>query len=124
MKLDAVYVVVRDMNSAREFYGRLFDRPPLLVDERFSGFDLEGALFGLFAARFFSEPVDTHGLVYGNNCVANIRVSDVATEWDRVRSLSPPHLTAIQDTGEYRLFQVVDADGNRVEFYQAVERTA
>ncbi len=124
MRLDALYVVVRDMVSARVFYGRLFDREPVLVNERFSGFDLGGVLFGLFAARFFTEPVDTCGLIYGNNCVANVRVDDIQAEWDRIAKLVPPHLTEIQETGAYRLFQVEDADGNRVEFYQVTGETA
>ena len=124
MRLDALYVVVHDMDSALRFYGRLFGQEPVLVDERFSGFDLGGVLFGLFSARFFTEPVDTCGLTYGNNCVANIRVDDIQTEWDRIANLVPPHLTEIQETGPYRLFQVVDADGNRVEFYQVTDDSA
>lgn len=121
MYLDALYVVVQDMESSRAFYAQLFDREPSLINERFSGFDLGGALFGLFASRFFNEPVDTRGLVYGNNCVANIRVDNIEAEWDRIAKLSPPHLTEVQDTGAYRLFQVEDPDSNRVEFYQVVE---
>ncbi len=39
-------------------------------------------------------------------------------------SRAPSHLTKIQDTGTYRLFQIEDRDGNRVEFYQAAEAVA
>ena len=118
MKLDAMYIVVRDMHAAREFYARLFERDPVLIDDRFSGFDLGGVLFGLFNAGDFSEAVDSHGLVFGNNCVPNIRVSFLDDLYARVQALEPPELTEVQTTGPYRLFQVQDADGNRVEFYE------
>lgn len=118
MKLDALYVVVQDMDTARDFYAALFDRVPTMVDDRFSGFDLGGTLFGLLNASAFREPVDTRGLMYGNNCVANIRVSGLDSEHRRIGRLSPPELTGVQETGAYRLFQVQDRDGNRVEFYE------
>lgn len=121
MKLDALYVVVRDMDAARAFYTTLFDRPPTLIDDRFSGFDLGGVLFGLLNASAFREPVDTRGLTYGNNCVANILVTDLDVEYRRIGRLDPPELTKIQETGAYRLFQVQDRDGNRVEFYQQMK---
>jgi hypothetical protein len=93
MKLDAMYVVVRDMEAAREFYGRIFDRDPVLNDERFSGFDLGGVLFGLFSASHFGETVDSRRLVYGNNCVANVRVSSLGALHARLRALDPPEIT-------------------------------
>jgi catechol 2,3-dioxygenase-like lactoylglutathione lyase family enzyme len=123
MKLDALYVVVQDMTAARTFYARLFEREPALVDDRFSGFDLGGVLFGLLGAAYFGEAVDTRALAYGNNCVPNIRVSDLDGLHARIQALAPPEITAIQDTGTYRLFQVQDADGNRVEFYQTAGGT-
>jgi hypothetical protein len=106
------------MTAACTFYGRLFEREPALVDDRFSGFDLGGVLFGLLSAAHFGEAVDTRPLAYGNNCVPNIRVPDLDGLHARIRALAPPEITGIQDTGRYRLFQVQDADGNRVEFYQ------
>jgi len=120
MRLDALYVVVRDMGGARRFYEALFDRAPKLVDDRFSWFDLGGVLFGLLNAEALGEPVDSSGLVYGNNCVANIRVDSVDAEHERIGKLKPPELTEVQTTGPYRLFQVQDPDGNRVEFYEDV----
>lgn len=118
MKLDAMYVVVRDMAAARAFYAELFGREPVLESERFSGFDLGGGLFGMLSAEHLGEPVDPDELTYGNNCVPNVRVSDLDGLHARVREMDPPRLTPIQRTGPYRLFQVEDADGNRVEFYQ------
>lgn len=120
MKLDAVYIVVTDMSEAKDFYARLFDRAPSIEDDRFSGFDLDGGLFGLLSVNSYGETVDTRPLTYGTNCVANIRVDDVASLRERVKRLDPPHLTEVQDTGAYRLFQVEDPDGNRVEFYEPV----
>lgn len=118
MKLDSLYVVVRDMGEARAFYGQLFERNPVLVDGRFSGFDLDGGLFGLLNAASFGEPVDSTELTYGNNCVGTIRVDDVDAEHARIVLLRPPEVTPIATAGSYRLFQVQDRDGNRVEFYE------
>lgn len=119
MKLDSVYVVVTEMAAARAFYAEIFARQPTLVDDRFSGFDLDGFLFGLFSASHFGEAVDTDPLVYGNNCVPTIRVSNLDSLHARFAALSPPEITVVQDTGAYRLFQVQDPDGNRIEFYEA-----
>ncbi|RMD62401.1 hypothetical protein D6833_06975 [Candidatus Parcubacteria bacterium] len=124
MRLDALYIVVRDMESARRFSSQLFDRELELVNERFSGFDLGGVLFGLFSVRSLREPVDTCAFTYGNNCVPNIRVDRIHYKWDRIAKLAPPHITDIQETDAYRLFQVEDANANRVELYQATDRSA
>lgn len=121
MKLDAVYVVVRDMADALQFYSTLFEREPAVSDDRFSGFDLGGPLFGLFSASHMTAPIDSEPVIFGNNCVANVRVDDVDEQHARMSALWPPFITPIDNVGNYRLFQVEDPDGNRVEFYQNVE---
>lgn len=118
LRLDAVYVVVHDMRSARELYSTIFDRSPVIAEERFSWFDLGGAMFGLLNAEFFGEPVDERPLVFGNNCVANIRSTSLEELHRRLEAFAPIEVTGIQEVGEYRLFQIQDPDRNRVEFYE------
>lgn len=120
MKLDAMYVVVHDMRSALEFYAKLFERKPTLSEDRFSGFDLGGVLFGLFNASYMAPPIDAAGVILGNNCVPNVYVEDVDYHHARIAALRPPLITSVEQVGTYRFFQMQDPDGNRVEFYEVL----
>ena len=111
-----VYVAVSDLDRATEFYTRFFETDPVVRTPTYSGFDLGGALFGLFDANAY--PPD-HPVVRGNSTVANIFVTDVDAEHERVASLGPRAIAPIFTlaTG-YRGFVFADPDGNVLELYE------
>ena len=111
-----VYVGVSDMERATAFYKRYFQAEPVLVTDNYTGFDLNGSLFGLFRQDAYGSE---QPLVGGNSTVVNVLVEDVAAEFDRVRALEPPAMTDIATVGtNYRFFVFRDHDGNVVEVYE------
>jgi hypothetical protein len=52
-RIKVITQAVRDMSAAHEFYARLFEREPTLVDDRFSGFDLDGVHFARSVPRIW-----------------------------------------------------------------------
>lgn len=107
-----VYVAVSDLEAARAFYEGAFERAPALTTENYVGFEINGALFGLFRQEAYSYPLSR-----GNSSVPNILVIDIEAEFARIRALNPSKMTEITSTGPFRLFMFADPDGNVVEFY-------
>jgi len=112
MILNALYVGVTDMNKSLNYYSKIFDREPVQREERFSMFDLGGAYFGLFNAAYDGEE-----LWFGNNCVPNIQVEDIESEYNRIKNIASRVDEKIREAGGYRYFQFSDPDENLIEFY-------
>ncbi len=108
-----LYVAVTDMNRAVAFYTQVFGAAPIQRSERYSAFDIAGTRFGLFNAAFYSHP-----LTVGNNCIPNLRVTNIEAEFERIKPLASKITDAVQNAGPFRLFMFADPDGNVLEFYQ------
>lgn len=111
-----LYVVTKDMASATRFYSEVFQQQPAVVTPNYTGFSVNGTLYGLFDAEFM-PPISV-----GGNVVPNIRVDDIDHEYERLKLLDPKFQSEIRENGPYRLFLLADPDGNVIEFY--AERTA
>ncbi len=108
-----VYVAVSDVDAARAFYQKVFERAPAVTTENYAGFEISGALFGVFRQDAYSHPLSR-----GNSAVPNFLVTDIDAEFERIRALKPHKITdTITSTGAFRLFQFMDADENVLEFY-------
>ena len=67
MKIDSLYICVKDMERAVSFYEALFDRSVTEKDDVYSVFDVNGFRFGLFAYRKMNEE---H--IFGSSCLPSI----------------------------------------------------
>jgi predicted enzyme related to lactoylglutathione lyase len=113
VKLNSVYVGVEESDRALAFYRELFETEPSQVDERYSAFEFEGVDFGLYNAGY-----DGGDLEFGTNCVPNFEVEDVEAAYDRIEPLAPALVhDDIFEVGEYRTFQFLDTEGNRIEVF-------
>lgn len=106
-----LYVVVRDMAQATRFYTEVFQQQPAVVTPAYTGFNVNGTLYGLFDARYM-PPISS-----GGNVVPNILVEDIDEEYERLKTLLPTFQSEIRENGPYRLFLLADPDGNMIEFY-------
>ncbi len=111
VRLDT-YIAVSDLDAALEFWEKVFERGPALRTENYVGFQIGGAMFGLFRGGAYGYPLSR-----GNSAVPNILVTNIEAEFSRVRALNPPQMTEIRAVGPTRIFQFTDYDGNVVEFY-------
>jgi predicted enzyme related to lactoylglutathione lyase len=118
MTFSALYICVRDMNRAENFYRQFFEAEPVSRNEEFVFFDVGGVLFGLFDPSVREEPVE-----YGNNCVPNLETDDVDAVYDRVQHSGVEADAEIRRVNEYRLFQFTDPEGNLIEVYEKAPET-
>ena len=113
IRLD-IYVAVSDIEAAQAFYERVFERAPALATDNYVGFEIDGALFGLFREDAYSYPLSR-----GNSATPNILVTDIEAQFARIRALKPPKIMdKITSAESFRLFMFTDPDGNVIEFYE------
>jgi len=107
-----VWYHVRDFEAGRDFYRRLlgFEETSVDFDEKWS--QLERG--GMQIAVAEGEP-DLDG------AVATVDVEDVKAEADRLRAESVNVGTVLELTGQMRLVDVFDPDGNRIQLAQPLD---
>lgn len=79
MKINSLYVCVKDTKRAVAFYEEFFGKKIGNFDDRFSSFDIDGFSFGLFDLE-----KDNEKCVLGNNIISNIDVENVDDECECV----------------------------------------
>ena len=114
MKFSSLYVTADDMDRAVQFYKKLFKKEPLIYNDRFSSFDLDGFNFNIFAPT-----TDNEKRVVGNNVVPVFHTNDLSAEKDRILALNCSILFEQQADG-YDLFQFHDSEGNILEIYTEI----
>ncbi len=111
----SLYLCVKDMDRAIQFYEDFFEQPVMLRDRIYSIFNINGFRLGLFAYEEVKEP---H--TYGTNCVPSIEVEnlDVLEEaLKKVQIVFP--LTQIKDNW---VAEFEDSEGNHLEITAPVKR--
>ena len=104
----SVWYRVRDLSAAREFYARVLGFEETFADEeghwaRLRRDDMEIALW------------EAQGDEGG---VASVDVADVRAEVDRLKSLGVEVGVIVELHGHFRIVDVFDPDGNRIQLTQ------
>ena len=106
-----VWYRIRDLDAARAFY-----RDVLGFEETFVDWDDRWATLargGMEVALAEGEPEEEGG-------VAHVDVEDVKAEAERLRAAGVEVGVAFELTGEIRLVDVFDPDGNRIQLAQSL----
>lgn len=112
-----VYVVVSDLERSIEFYEGVFGLSPYFTSNVFAAFGVSGSVFGLYTEAAYSRD-----LTRGNSTVTYVRVSDIDSEFERIRQLGVTlEDQSVLDEGPISLFMFKDPDGNAIEFYSLPE---
>jgi catechol 2,3-dioxygenase-like lactoylglutathione lyase family enzyme len=106
-----VWYQVRDLDAARSFYREKLGFTETYLDTRDMWSRLERS--GTQIALAVGEPQE-------DGAVAHIEVDDVKAEAERLRVEGVDVGVVLELHGEMRLLEVVDPDGNRIEFGQDV----
>lgn len=80
MELNSVYVGIKDMNRALDFYQTLFEVEPTQEEERFSTSEFKTVNFSLYGSGYSGFEFEL-----GNNCVPNLEVDDVDSTYHRIK---------------------------------------
>jgi catechol 2,3-dioxygenase-like lactoylglutathione lyase family enzyme len=106
-----VYLRVSNLDRSREFYERVLDRHPYVSNAQLVGFEVAGALLALYANSAEQG-------VRGRNVVPYLRVQNVHSELERLKSLEVQLLDErVVVEGPIKLFRFADPDGNVLELF-------
>ena len=106
--IKSLYLCVKDMKRAIEFYENFFELQVSERDEIYSIFDIKGFRLGLFAYEKVDEP---HS--FGNNCLPSIEVDNLNTLKKKLESLKI--VFELKQIGENWVCEFEDSEGNHVE---------
>ena len=108
MNISSMYICVRDMDRAIDFYEDLLDQTVTEKDDVYSVFDINGLRLGLFA---FEKKGEEH--VFGSNCLPSLSVDSLSVLEKKIngREVCFP-LTRIKDNW---VVEIVDSEGNHIE---------
>ena len=107
-----VWYLVRDFERGLDFYKRTLGFEESVVDWELRCAKLEHGPMRIALAE--GEPIPENG-------VALVDVEDVRAEADRLRAESVDVGTVVEVTGQMRLVDVFDPDGNRIQLAQPLE---
>jgi catechol 2,3-dioxygenase-like lactoylglutathione lyase family enzyme len=107
-----VWYLVRDFEAGRDFYRRVlgFEETYVDFDDRWA--QLERAGMQIAVAEGEPNP---------DGAVATVDVEDVKAEAERLRAEAVQVGTVLELTGQMRLVDVFDPDGNRIQLAQPLD---
>lgn len=112
MKINSLYVCVKNMDRAISFYEQLFGKKIDVLDKRLSRFNINGFSFGLY-----DPSVDGETVIFGNNVVPNIEVPDADKEYEHLKNIGVRIVLEMMNIDGFILFQFTDTEGNVIEIY-------
>lgn len=109
-RINSLYVCVKDMQRAIEFYEKLFEQKVTERDEIYSVFDIQGFRYGLFANQKMKETK-----IWGNNCLPSFAVNNIDLLRKRLDELNCPIVFPLTTIGKNRVLEFTDSEGNDIE---------
>ena len=108
--IKSLYVCVKDMERAIEFYEKLLGQKVTKRDEVYSVFDINGFRYGLFANERVNETK-----VWGNNCLPSLEVNDIEMIEKLLHDLNCPIVFPLTVIGNNKVLEFKDSEGNDIE---------
>ncbi|MCK5413551.1 MAG: hypothetical protein KAI57_04225 [Candidatus Pacebacteria bacterium] len=112
-QIKAIYLSVKNMKRAVEFYEEIFDIKVSLFDKRMSSFNFEN-----ISLLLFDPEIDGEKCLIGNNIVPNIEVDDINKMFQFIKTKKCEVVMPLKKINEYLIFQAKDTENNIIEFYQ------
>jgi len=112
LRINSLYVCVKNMNRAIRFYEKFFEQPVSIRDDVFSIFIVHGFRYCLFNNQAVNDPV-----TWGDNCLPSIEVDDIHEAYNKVKELGCPIVFELTRIGDNMVFKFTDSEGNDIEVY-------
>jgi len=109
-RIKSLYVCVKDMQRAIEFYEKLFGQKVTQNSEIYSVFDINGFRYGLFANGKVNETK-----VWGNNCLPSFEVNDINSTLRTLEELNCAIVFPLTVIGKNKVLEFTDSEGNDIE---------
>lgn len=112
IKLNSLYICVKDMDRAINFYEQLFNCKVSTKDDIFSSFQLESFRFCLFNNEKVKEAV-----TFGDNCLPSFQVNDMTILMDKLKELNCDIVFPLTKINNNLVLEFKDCEGNDIEVY-------
>ncbi|WP_304944489.1 VOC family protein [Vallitalea guaymasensis] len=109
-ELKSLYVCVKDMERAINFYESLLGQKVTERSDIYSVFDINGFRYGLFANEKMNEDKR-----WGNNCLPSLEVNDIDLILERLKELDCDIVFPLTVIGENKVLEFTDSEGNDIE---------
>lgn len=119
IKINSLYICVKDMKRAIEFYEKFLEQTVLIRDEVFSIFDIRGFRFCLFNNSKVNEKV-----IWGDNCLPSFEVNDIDELVKKLESLGAKIVFPLTKINDNWVLEFKDTEGNDIEIYSKCELQA
>jgi predicted enzyme related to lactoylglutathione lyase len=110
--LNSLYICVKDMNRAIDFYESLLEQSVEKREEVFSVFDINGFRFCLFDNSKVQEKVN-----FGDNCLPSFEVNDINELISRLEILNAEIVFPVTKINNNLVLEFKDTEGNDIEVY-------
>ena len=114
-RINSLYICVKDMQRAINFYENLLNQQVTEKDEIYSVFDIKGFRFGLFANEKMNEK---H--VFGDNCLPSFEVDDITVVQEKLVELNSEIVFPLTRIKDNMVLEFVDSEGNHIELTSPV----
>ncbi len=112
IKLNSLYICVKDMKRAVNFYEKLLEQPVDIADEFFSIFDIKGFRFCLFNNSKMNEEV-----VWGDNCLPSFEVDNINILIEKLNKIEAEIVFPLTEIKNNWVLEFKDSEGNDIEVY-------
>lgn len=109
-KLKSLYVCVKDMKRAIEFYENLLGQKVTEKNDIYNVFDINGFRYGLFANEKMNEAKK-----WGNNCLPSLEVSNMDLILKKLEELHCKLVFPLTIIDENQVLEFEDSEGNYIE---------
>ncbi|MTI49902.1 VOC family protein [Sporosalibacterium faouarense] len=115
INLNSLYICVKDMDRAINFYEKFFEQKVNQRDEVFSIFDIKGFRFCLFNNSEVNEEV-----TWGDNCLPSFEVSNMDKVKEKLDKLEVEIVFPLTKINKNWVLEFKDSEGNDIEIYSKI----
>lgn len=109
-RISSLYICVKDMERAINFYETLLNQTVTERDEVYSVFDIKGFRFGLFDNEKVNE---RH--IYGDNCLPSFEVDNIALIQEKLLLLNCTIVFPLTKIKNNWVLEFADSERNHIE---------
>ena len=115
-QLKSLYVCVKDMQRAINFYENLLGQKVTEKNEIYSVFDINGFRYGLFANEKMNEIKK-----WGNNCLPSLEVNNLNLILKKLDDLHCTIVFPLTIIGKNKVLEFIDSEGNAIEITSTIQ---
>ena len=112
LTLNSLYICVKDMNRAINFYEQFFEQKVNTNDDIFSVFNINEFRFCLFNNSKMNETV-----TWGDNCLPSFQVNDMRKLTEKLKTLNAEIVFPLTKIKGNWVLEFKDSEGNDIEVY-------